>query len=567
MKQLINIKTILPAILLLIILLVNGCSADFLNVTPKDAYTEDNYWSSDAALRAAVDPLYNRAWFGFNDRSLLGLGSLRGNDAYNPYLFADFVRFQTTALTHEVATSWSSLYAVINMSNAVIYGVENKCTADVSQVAKNQALGEAYLMRATAYFFGVRIWGPMILTESNVDLVAHPIRPLNPEEDVFKFIIRDLRKACELFPLTYGKDPTGRLTIWAAKAMLAKVLLAHSGWGKATRDEAELAECISICEDVIDHSGAKLINYEDLFKYQYNVNDETLFALRWRVAPTVGNNWGTQNTMISDIAFAETTDIMVWAGSTCATIDMLNLYNLDPLTHDAIRRKATFFIPGEHYSYIWAAKGGYTYPIAADSTGWLRVKKGVVGTKADNDGNLDQQNSPLHTIIQRLADVYLIHAEASLGNKTELTGGRGLQSFNTVRARAGVSLKDKINFQDIMNERRLEFCMEYQTWFEMVTWYHWKPDFMMDYFTNVQKRGYEFRSDGMKMNANGSISWRVYGSSPATGWDTLDGFNSGSYIPTKINAENIYIPYPEADRLMNHYLSEPPVPYDFGENK
>jgi hypothetical protein len=571
MKQLINIKAILPAVLTFVILLGTGCSDDFLNVIPQDNYTEDNYWASDDALRAAVDPLYNRAWFGFNDRAILGLGSLRGNDAYNQYLFAEFVRFQTTALTPQVATAWSSLYAVINMSNAVIYGITEKCdTTKTSRAARNTALGEAYLMRGTAYFFGVRIWGPMILTESNVELVAHPIRPLNPEEDVFKFIIRDLRKASELLPPVVGKDPTGRATVWAAKAMLAKALLARSGWNKAERDGKDLEECIKLCEDIIANSGAKLIDYEDLFKYKFNVNDETLFALRWRVAPS--SIWGTQNTMISDIAFAETTDIMVWAGSLCATIDMMDLYNLDPLTHDAIRRKATFFIPGEHYSYIWAAEGGYKSPIAADGTGWLRVKKGIVGTKADNDGNLSQQNSPLHTPILRFADVYLTHAEACLGNKAELTDGPGLISFNTVRDRADVSQKDKITFQDIMNERRIEFCMEYQTWFEMLTWYRWKPDFMMNYFNDVQKRGLEFRDGAMRLNTDGSISWRVYtNSGPVLDWDSLEGFGSTStstgFVPTVISKENIFVPYPEADRVMNPYLSKDPEPYDFGDGE
>ena len=562
MKQLINIKTIMPAVLLLVLLWVTGCSNEFLNVTPKDTYTEDNYWATDAAVRAATNPLYSRAWFGFNDRAMLGLGDARANDFFNQYFMADYTRFQTTSLTHEVATSWSSLYAVINIANSVIYGVQNKCTPKVTQAAKNQALGEAYLMRATAYFYGVRIWGPMILTENNNDLVTHPIRPLNPEEDVFKFIIRDLRKAIELFPPMVGNDPNGYANIWSAKAMLAKVLLAHSGWGKATRDEAELAECVSICEDVIDNSGAKLINYEDLFKYQNNINDETMLALRWVVSPTM--HWGDCNTQISDLAFQASTDISAWAGDNCPTIDMIDLYNKDKLTHDAIRRKATFFIPGEHYSYIWSEKGGYDYPIAADSTGELRVKKGVVGTRADNDGNLAQQNSPLHTILLRFADVLLTHAEASLGNKAELTGGRGLESFNRVRARAGVSLKDKITWQDVMDERRIEFCCEHQAWFEMMTWYRWKPEFMMNYFNNVQKRGYGFGGNSFRMNADGSISWNV--GNGAT-WDTFDGFNKPDFIPVKIDETNVWIPYPEADVLQNPYLAQPPVPYDFGDNK
>ena len=577
MKQLMNIKTILQVVLLLVILSLTGCSKDFLNILPVDTYTNDTYYLSDAALQMATDPLYNRAWFGFNDVSTLGIGSMRANDAYNNYFTAQFTRFQTTALTPEVQKSWSSLYTVISMSNMVIDGVLNRSSSDttvVSPAAKNRALGEAYLMRATAYFFGVRTWGPMILIEDNQGVVDHPMEPLNTEEDVFTFIIRDLREACKLLPAPVGGDPTGRATAWAAKGMLAKVLLAHSGWNSATgeRNADELNECISLCEDVIDHSGARLINYEDLFKYQFNVNDETLFALRWRVSPNA--IWGTQNTMNSNLAFSDVSDYTTWNNNMAATIDMIKLYNQEPLNHDSIRRRATFFIPGEYYSYIKAAGGGYTYPITKDGIGWMQVKKGVPGTKADNDGNVDQQNSPLHTPLLRLADVYLIHAEACLGNQAVLTSGRGLESFNAVRDRAGVSEKNSITFQDIIDERRVEFCMEYLNMYDMVSWYRWKPDFMMDFFKN-QLRGYDIENGQIRVNADGTISWSAYSvwddatqkNQPV--WDTLEDFaaHNTSYVPTVITPDNIFLPYPESDRLMNHYLSEDPQSYNFGGNE
>jgi hypothetical protein len=253
----------------------------------------------------------------------------------------------------------------------------------------------------------------------------------------------------------------------------------------------------------------------------------------------------------------------------CATIDMIKLYNQDPLSHDSIRRRATFFIPGEHYSYIKSASGGYTYPIANDGTGWMQVKKGVVGLKSDNDGNVDQQNSPLHTPLLRLADVYLIHAEASLGNQTELTGGRGLESFNVVRDRAAAARKSKITFQDIIDERRVEFCMEYLNWYDMLSWYRWKPQFMLDYFNKVQLRGYSMGNGAIRVNADGTISWSAYSiwdngqQKNVPVWDTMDGFTSDSYVPTVVTDANVWIPYPEADRLMNPYLSQDPVPYDF----
>lgn len=554
-----NIKKLLSSSLLLLFLLLCGsCSEDFLDRAPKGSYTEDSFYASDEALDAACRPLYNRAWYGFNQRAIYGLGSLRANDAFNAYAFPEFVRFQTTSLTESVSQAWASLYTVITMSNAVLTGVENKATADVSEAAKNKAIGECCLMRATAYFYGVRIWGSMILFENNDDVVLVPIRPRNPEEDVFSFIIRDLRKACELLP---DKDSNGRATRWTAKAMLAKVLLTHSGWNKTTRDEVELQECINLCEDVINNSGYRLMDdYEELFRYQNNLNSESLFAMRW----TPLGGWGTANALLSDLSFSEVCDVGCWANNLVSSIDMINLYNLDTKNHDYKRRRATFFIPGEYYSYIKSAHGGYTY-----EHNWMQVKKGVVGSKEDNDGKIDQMNSPLHTYILRLADVYLTEAEAALGNKTELTSGTGLQRFNDIRRRADVSTKNKITFEDIIAERRIEFCMEYANWFDMVTWYRWKPQYMLDYFNNTQKRCYLINTDGVRVEADGSLSYHVAWFNDDQGneiWNSVEGYNdTGNYTPPTILTSdfNVFIPYPESDLLQNPYLREEPQPYPF----
>ena len=557
-------------VLTVALLSVMSCSSDFLNVVPEGSYTVDNFYASDEALRAGCDPLYNRAWFSFHERGWLGIGSIRAWDAFNPSFTAEFAQFRVSSTTREVVYSWSAIYTAISMSNVIIDAVKNLCGPDVTQAAKNRALGEAYLTRGTAYFFGLRIWGPMILSEDNTDLLLHPIRKLNPEIDVLNFAIRDFRRASELLP---DKDATGRATLWAAKAMLAKTLLARSGWDKngGPRDTADLAECIKVCEEIIDKSGLKLLdNYENLFRYQYNINPESLYSFRW----IYGDSWADKNTMLSDLTWPEfmgDDDINVWALSFCASVDMIELYNEEPWNCDRIRRRATFFVPGEHYDYLWSAHGGYTY-----NESYMRIKKGVPGRQEDNDGKLAAMASTLHDPIIRLADVYLMHAEASLGNSNELTGGRGLENFNALRNRAQVSPKDKITFEDILKERRIEFCMECQTWYEMITWYRWKPDYMLDYLNNKLRR-VQIDNGGIRKQANGKIDWW-----PSNGprdpnnsdsetnkiWNSLDGYSHNVYdnFP-KLTENNLFIPYPENDRLQNPYLSRDAEKesYDFGK--
>ena len=186
---------IMIAALTALTLVAAGCAKEFLEVVPESNYTGESYYSSDEAVYKAIQPLFNRAWWGYNYRGSIGIGSYRANDAWNPYNAPEFSRFQTTALTEEVLRSWSSLYTVVSLSNAVLKDVDANCGEDVSEEVKNLAKGTCYLMRGAAYFYLVRIWGPAIIIEDNDYAVLNPQMPLNPEEDVFKFIVRDLYSA------------------------------------------------------------------------------------------------------------------------------------------------------------------------------------------------------------------------------------------------------------------------------------------------------------------------------------------------------------------------------------
>ena len=88
-----------------------SCGEDFLDKTPESEYVASTYYNSDAAVIKAIEPLYNRAWHEFNRRSLMAMGSIRANDAWNPYVNAEFARFQQdstrTSLLHgRLFTTW-----------------------------------------------------------------------------------------------------------------------------------------------------------------------------------------------------------------------------------------------------------------------------------------------------------------------------------------------------------------------------------------------------------------------------------------------------------------------------
>ena len=575
-------------------LMTTSCGSDFLDKTPSGNYTAPTYYSSDAAVKKGTEPLYNKAWFNFNRRALIGMGSFRANDGWNPYVNAEFANFKVTALTEELGLAWSALYNVVTMSNATLANLEEYCTNGVTPSVKQAAEGECYLMRGWAYFYLLRGWGDNILFEDNNKLVHTPIQPLNTEADVLKFIVRDFRKAAELLPET-GTDH--HPSKYAAKAALAKALLAQSGWeeGSTTdhqRNETTLKEVKELCDEVINCGQYSLMsNYEDLFKAQNNDNSETVLAMRW-ASPNSGE-WGAMNATYSDLAFPEVTDVNVWGGNLTASCDMIDYYNEDPA--DSIRRKATWFSQNSYYSYIKKADGGYTY-----KHNWMQCKKGVLGTKNDVEpAALAQMASPLNTYIQRLADVYLMKAEAILGNNESTSDPEALAAFDAVHNRARVEAvhPTSITLMDLIRERRIEFCMEYFNWWDMVTWYRWKPQTMLNFFNRQQHRAFEIRENSLYRNSNGTFSYRVI--PPGTGtwyitdeeghvyWNDklaesendntaikVDGgytYNVNElvskyvtgYQAVVLNENNIFMPYPESDVIQNKYLSMPAQPYDF----
>lgn len=575
---------------------LSSCGEDFLDKTPSGNYTAETFYSSDDLVLAGVEPLYNRAWFDFNRRAIVGMGSYRANDAWNPYVSAEFARFQITSLTEDMSLAWSSLYNVVTMANATLENLQKYCTDDVSEDIKNQAMGECYMMRATAYFYLLRGWGANILFEDNQKLIDNPVQPLNTEEDVLKFIVRDYRKAISLMRETAGSNHPSK---YAVKALLAKALLAQAGWNKTTRDATILSEVVSLCDEVINCGQFSLMSdYEDLFKAQNNDNSETILAMRW-ADPNTGT-WGTMNALYSDLAFPEVTDVNVWGGNLIASVDMIDYYNEEP--NDTSRIRGTFFTPNRYYSYILQSDGGYTY-----KHNWMQCKKGVLGTKVDAGGHLAQMASPLNTYIMRLAEVYLIKAEALMSPsnpEASCTDADGLAAINAVRSRAGVSALTSYNLATIIREHRIEFCMEYKNWFDMVTWYRWQPQYMLNFFNNKQHRAFEYREGDVLMNEDGTISYRAFLNSGTDCWyftdpeghvywndhmavsesdnsvwnnmDAAHGYKinvdsilraNTNFVPITLSETNIFMPYPEADVLQNHYLNEDPVAYEFSDEE
>ena len=535
---------ILSALVLAGSLTLTACDESFLEVSPNDRVTLDNFFQSENDLRAATAGLYNKVWFDFNDKFYYGLGDGRSNNLYAPYsdYIYPFTDLTETSLTGPLVSAWQAFYNVVGQANNTINNIQQN-SKNVTDEQKNVAIAEARFMRGTAYWYLASLWGNAILIEDNSVLVNNPIVNTNPRNQVFEFAMRDLEFAAKHLPATVGQ--AGRLTKWSAFAMLSRVYLHVSGISdnpnSGLRNETYLGLARQAAEKVIEESGLSLVgNYADLFKVENNNNKESLFALQW----VPNGDYGVINTHQAYFANGSeiTGDDAAWGYYTFASYDMMSEYERE----GSLRRKATFMAYGDVYPEINKANGGYLYEKATDR---CNVKKGVVGSTKDTDGKSSRMNSALNTYMIRLAEVYLNYAEAILGNNASTTDAKALQYFNMVRARAKVPARTTLDYQAIRHERRVEFAMEGLYWYDLLSRSYYNQQEVLNYI-ELQDRAH-----------NGSYTYDKNA-------HTLEKSEETTTRPVNpATAERLLLPYPESEMVQNPLLKMAPVNYTFTEER
>ena len=518
-----------------------GCDT-FLDSTPEDRVTGENFYQTEEDFKAATAPLYNKVWFDFNDKFYYGLGDGRAYNLYAPYsdYIYPFSDLTETGLTGPLVSAWQSFYNVIQQSNKVIIGITE---SSLEAAVKNQYIAEARFMRGTAYWYLTSLWGDVIISENPNELVSNPIVNTNPRSDVYEFVMRDLEYAAKYLPEQAAQ--AGRLTKYSAFGMLSRIYLSYAGLSdnpnSGSRDQSYLDWAQKAAEVVINNGPYKLMdNYADLFKIENNNNVESLFALQW----VPNGDYGVTNTQQAYFAAGSeiTGDDAAWGYWTRASVNILQEYESVDL-----RRKATWMGYGDYYPEISKASGGYTYEKTQEA---LNIKKGVVGSTKDN-ASISRMNSALNTYMMRLGEVYLNYTEAILGNSERTSDATALMYFNLLRERAGLEDKASLSYSDIIHERRVELCMEGLYWYDLVSRSYYKQQEVINYII-AQDRG--------------TIVPITYDTSTNTVTEDTSRERSSRSIG-QIDASIFLLPYPESEVVQNPLLKETPVPYVFAEER
>lgn len=418
-------------LVLLLVLLVTAtsCKKSFLNLTPASKLTEGTYYQNTAQVEGGViacyDGLQQTMQFEYQ------LTSLR-SDEMAPYNFegdwGGINGFYEKSSNSFLINFWSASYNTIARANLVLKYIDNVTDAGKKAIFQ----GEAKFIRAHMFFNLVRLWGDVPLITERIAYNDEPKFKRVAAADVYTQIISDLQDAIANCPTIWPSASKGRITKYAAEAMLANVYLTQKNYAAAK----------PLVDDIIASNAYQLLpNYADIFSLDNEMNKEILYSIGYAAAT---NGEGERFT-----------------------------FNYSP------RGATTGFKPEQELLNLFAPNDQRLAVSVFYNNGlpYCTTKFQDPTAPAGDAGN--------DIIVIRYSEVLLMKAEINANLNTDAMADPAnmsdqdsldiLSPFNRVRIRAGVVPYSKSSFTDLssfmdklLNERLIEFCFENKRWYDLL---------------------------------------------------------------------------------------------------
>lgn len=394
----------------------SSCS-DYLDVQPRasisDQQTIYDKISSQTALTGVYAALAAGGYYGTTFQSI---GYLSGDNIQwtgSQSQVQEFINHNVSSGNSTVSGAWTAIYLTISRANNVIAKVPDVSDPLFTAAQKNQVIGEAYFIRALAYFDLARTWGgaPLITKPTSTATDNSGIKR-STQAEVYARVLSDLNTAEPLLPETTDRFRATRKTVWALKA---RYYLYLKDWVKAEEFAGKL----------ITDASYKLVKpYSAFFVNDARGTQESVFEIFYSASETNGHRgqWQPQ----------QNGGTRQWAPND-AFVALVN----NPLIG-----------------------GNRSVLVAKDNQGrWY--------------GNLYYRSPATDpSFVIRIAELYLIRAEARAqqGDPAKLAGARA--DLDAVRDRAGLTGTPAVTQAAILlaieNERRIEFALEPDRWFDLV---------------------------------------------------------------------------------------------------
>jgi hypothetical protein len=412
MKKVIYIFTIL--------LLFTSCKK-FLETQPQLQVDQSQAIINAGSAASSVNGLFNllasNSYYGSNFQALsyLSGGDIQWTGSQSDP--SEITKHLTSSTNGYVQSAWTSIYRTISQANYIIAYVPKVTDPLLTTATRNQYMGEAYFIRALAYFDLARGWGgvQLVLTPTTLPSDNTGI-PRSSLADTYAQVLKDLNAAEALVPAGVNRN---RVTLRTVQALKARFYLYQKQWALAEQFATSV---------INDNTNYFLVTpYSAFFANSALATSESVFELAYTTSNTNGHsNWWLPPALGGR---------REWAPND-ALVALLNNPTIGGNRSALIARTAP---PGN----LWYGKLYYRTPLGTD---------------------------PAYVI--RISELYLIRSEAR-AQQGNLTGANSAQSdLNAVRARAGVAASTAATLPDILleleKERQVEFPFEADRWFNLV---------------------------------------------------------------------------------------------------
>lgn len=463
MTTMYKVKQILLIALLVPMMGVMGGCKKFLDRKPLSASLED---LNQGGLEGQVFGLYgsfldrNTSYHGFSSIPWFALNSFRGDDAMKGSSDADgadwgvvYDNFQYQKDHWSASIYWDQNYNLINKSNTVLQIADSLQLTDAASLTN---IAEAKFFRALTYFQLVRVFGEVPLLTNRIYSPSDAKKPKATVAAIYAQIDADLNAGVQYLPENWLNSSgnnrfPGRLTKYAAMSLLAKAKLYRNDYAGA----------LALAQQVINSGNFGLLSsYSNVFKVAGENSKEALFSIQADLGangtPDNSHEYGVEQGVRGSGDWD-----LGWGWNT-PTASQEASYEAG----DA-RKGATILYSGQDDGY------GKTVP-AYPTVPRLYWNKKVYPEPSMQAYTGSRQNKWIDHILIRYADVLLIAAEAAneLGGSANITNATTWT--NLIRNRAGLAnatYTSQAQFRAVIKqERRSEFAMEGERFFDLVRW-------------------------------------------------------------------------------------------------
>ncbi len=440
-----------------------SCSDDFLDVTPPDKATLEEYYNNyDHIMEAVVatySPMRNYDWNNEQYAPLPLCADAMGDDIWvggsgvsdNQHLHKMF-NFESTQNSSDALTGiWVQSYKGVRNANDVLTYLgwaKGKLTDE--QSAEIDA--EARALRAFYYNLLWKYYGNIPFYMEN--LSAPYIGEQKGHDEVYATVIADLESAIEskALPLAWDSDNVGRMSRAAAEMVYAEMVMYQ-------QDESRYAKALAYMQEIIGSEEYGLApDYAGIFLESGEWSSESIFEICYKDDGAV-RSWGDGYVNAGGTIYPR----VIGPNGGVAEDGVDSGWGFEPVrqeTYDIFeegdaRRDATIYD---------ARKAEYTKRYQ-DTGLWLKKYLPYTANNADQkaDGDLNFNNN---LRIYRYAETLLNAAELTLATGGDASAAK--EYLNKVHHRAGLTDNKEATLENILAERRLEFVGEGKRYWDLV---------------------------------------------------------------------------------------------------